>query len=225
MGTHKLALVGLVWFLAIFASISSAESATAQGLSDDYYPTDLGGQWLFKITENHSAKEASVVCDKTGKVNGLDCLHLKSSDSRLSYWVQKKDDGVYIVQTCRSVLGLADLEISFDPPIPILKFPMKSGDSWQYDGWGRTFITSKKLHVSYQNKGLKTIRLNQKSIRVFEVVSRYQVDKDPAQEQVSWYAKGLGFVGSRSKDCELSLEKFNQSQVAQSVYDDHEENP
>ena len=225
MSIHKTAVCGLVLFFAIFSGVHSTGAAVPQGLSQDYYPTDLGGEWLFKITENHSTKEASVVCDKTGKVNGLDCLHLKSSDSLLSYWVQKKDDGVYIVQTCRSVLGLADLEISFAPPIPILKFPMKPGDSWQYDGWGRTFIASKKLHISYQNKGLKTIHLNQKPLRVFEVVSRYQVDKDPVQEQVSWYAKGLGFVGSRSKDGELSLEKFNRSQMVQTDHSDQPEAP
>jgi len=40
---------------------------------------------------------------------------------------------------------------------------------------------------------------------------------------ISCYAKGFGFVGSRSKDGELSLEKFTQSQVAQTVPNDQEE--
>jgi len=214
------------WIWLFLASLAPFQplwaGASAVGAEQDYYPADLGGKWVFNITEGKNTKTASVVCDKTGTINGKPCLHLKSSDSRLSYWVQKKEDGVYIVQTCRSVLGLADLEITFDPPIPLLKFPMKKGDKWEYNGWGRTFIASKRLHITYENKGLVNSPLKQFSGPAFEVVCTHQVEKDAPVTQTSWYGKGLGFVASRSPGESISLEKFEPvSEASLSLAKEH----
>jgi len=178
-----------------------------------YYPLDLGGLWIFELKEKNQIKTALVTCDKTGKINHLNCVHLKSSENRLSCWIQKKDNVVYVVQTSRSILGLANLAISFDPPIPILKFPLTKGDTWVYQGWGRSFFLSKPLHVSYQNKGLETIQLDGKSYQAYRIEANYQVGTDPAKVQISWYAQGLGFIHSHSDALEITLKNFVPSQL------------
>jgi hypothetical protein len=186
-------------------------SGSAATPASDFYPAQLGGRWTFEIEEHHKTKTVSVNCDKAKKINHLDCLHLQSSDSRLSYWVQKKDDGIYVVQTVRSVLGLANLTITFDPPLRILKFPFKKGDHWEYQGWGRTFIASKPLHVIFDNQGLKKIALNGTHYSAFQIASSYQIANDPAQSQLSWYAKGIGFLHSQSKMMEITFKSFSGS--------------
>jgi hypothetical protein len=42
---------------------------------DGYYPLDLGGKWTFQLKEKNQLKTAVVTCDKTGRVNNLDCIH------------------------------------------------------------------------------------------------------------------------------------------------------
>jgi hypothetical protein len=181
---------------------------------DGYYPIDLGAQWAFELKEKNQIKTSVVTCDKTGKIHNLDCIHLKSSENRLSCWIQKKDNVVYIVQTSRSILGLANVSITFDPPIPILKFPLTQGDTWQYQGWGRSFFLSKPLHISYQNEGLETLLLNGKSYQAYRIEASYQVGKDPAKTQTSWYAQGLGFIHSHSDALEINLINYISSKTA-----------
>ena len=185
-------------------------SVIAKSLPDQngYYPLDLGGQWTFELKEKNQNKIAIVTCDKTGKINDLDCFHLKSSENRLSCWIQKRGDVVYIVQTVRSLLGLASLVITFDPPIPILKFPLTKGETWDYQGWCRTFLLSKPLHVSYKNEGLVALQLDGKSYKAYRIVSNYQVGNDPPKTQISWYAQGLGFIHSHSDALEITLKSF-----------------
>jgi hypothetical protein len=188
-------------------------SGVAKNLPDEngYYPLDLGGQWTFELKEKNQIKTSVVTCDKAAKINNLDCVHLKSSENRLSCWIEKKGDVVNIVQTSRSLLGLANLVITFDPPIPILKFPLTKGDTWEYQGWGRTFFLSKPLHVSYLNEGLETIQLDGKSYQAYRIESNYQVGNDPAKVQISWYAQGLGFIHSHSDALEITLKKYAPS--------------
>jgi len=205
-----LAAVMLAIALTTGAQAQSGPTSISAPASD-FYPAQLGCRWTFEVIENHKTKAATVVCDKIGKVNHLDCMHLKSNDSRLSYWVNKKDDGVYIVQTSRKVLGFANLTITFDPPLQILKFPFKKGDHWEYQGWGRTFIASKPLHVTFDNQGLKKIALNGTHYSAFQIASSYQVDKDPIQSQLSWYVKGIGFLHSQSRLMEITFKSFSDS--------------
>jgi len=178
-----------------------------------YYPIDLGAQWTFELKEKNQIKTSIVTCDKTGKIHNLECVHLKSSENRLSCWVRKEGNVVNIMQTSRSILGLANVAITFDPPIPILKFPLTKGDTWEYQGWGRTFFLSKPLHVSYQNKGLETLQLDGKSYKAYRIEASYQVGNDPAKTQISWYAQGLGFVHSHSDALEITLKNYVSSQV------------
>ena len=180
---------------------------------DGYYPIDLGGQWTFELKEKNQIKTSVVTCDKKEKINNLDCVHLKSSENRLSCWIQKKGDVVNVVQTSRSILGLANIAITFDPPLPILKFPLTQGDSWSYQGWGRSFFLSKPLHVIYQNEGLETIQLDGKSYQAYRIEANYQVGNDPAKTQFSWYAQGLGFIHSHSDALEITLINFVPSQM------------
>jgi hypothetical protein len=93
-----------------------------------------------------------------------------------------------------------------------LKFPLTKGDTWEYQGWGRTFLLSKPLHVNYKNKGLETIQLDGKSYKAYRIEADYQVDKDPAKVQISWYAQGLGFIHSHSDALEITLKSFVPSQ-------------
>ncbi len=202
--------------LALTAGVE-AQSAAISASSTDFYPAQLGGRWTFEVIENNKTKAATVFCDKMGKINHLDCMHLKSNDSRLSYWVQKTVDGVYIVQTSRKVLGFANLTITFDPPLRILKFPFKKGDHWEYQGWGRTFIASKPLHVTFDDQGLKKVILNGTHYSAFQIASSYQVDKDPVQSQLSWYAKGIGFLHSQSKRMEITFKDFSPNPTPAAV--------
>jgi hypothetical protein len=209
---------GLLLSLTLVSVASCGQnSGLAKSLPDQdgYYPIDLGGQWTFELKEKNQIKTSVVTCDKTGIINKLDCVHLKSSENRLSCWVQKKGDVVNVVQTSRSLLGLANLVITFDPPIPILKFPLTKGDTWSYQGWGRTFFLSKPLHVSYENEGLETIQLDGKSYKAYRIEAKYQVGNDPAKVQISWYAQGLGFIHSHSDALEITLKKFVPSQIVE----------
>jgi len=205
---------GLLLSLMLVSLSSYAQNnSLTKNLPDQsgYYPIDLGGQWTFELKEKNQIKTSVVTCDKTGKINNLDCVHLKSSENRLSCWIQKKGNVVNVVQTSRSILGLANLAISFDPPIPILKFPLTKGDTWSYQGWGRSFFLSKPLYVSYQNKGLETLQLNGKSYQAYRIEASYQVGNDPAKTQISWYAQGLGFIHSHSDALEITLKKYSPS--------------
>jgi len=215
---------GLLLSLMLLSLSSYAQtSGIVKSLPDEggYYPLDLGGQWTFELKEKNQIKTSVVTCDKTAKINHLDCVHLKSSENRLSCWIEKKGDVVNIVQTSRSLLGLANLVITFDPPIPILKFPLTKGDTWEYQGWGRTFFLSKPLHVRYQNKGLETIQLDGKSYQAYRIEANYQVGNDPAKIQISWYAQGLGFIHSHSDALEITLKKYISSQVVDAPRSNH----
>ncbi len=88
-------------------------------------------------------------------------------------------------------------EESFDPPLPLLKSPMKTGDSWSWSGK----LTSGSTHdagakISSKGERLKLSgEAEGEAVRVDVRVEIDGGDKKPSERKLSfWFMKGKGVV-------------------------------
>ena len=110
--------------LALFLAVAAAAPVPKEKeKAPNYYPTALGSRWVYKVGETEIATEVTASETKkdarlatvTTLVNGK-----AVSTERLSV----SDKGVF-----RTQINKADV----DPPICILKAPLKPGDKWDVD--------------------------------------------------------------------------------------------
>lgn len=160
-------------------------SAAAQGQSPDanYYPLALGNSWTYWGAGSKKKGKIFIEVIKAETVNDAQWFTLDGHfHGRYigSEILRVTKDGIF-----RHRAGGEDL----DPPLPVLKFPVKDGDRWEWHGWVKgqsvKVITSVKLEEIKSDDGTHHIAIVDATIKSKRGI------RIPAR---AWYVPNVGMT-------------------------------
>ncbi|GEM_PF-6415034 len=122
---------------------------------------------------------------------GVTAIRVNAPLRKLSYWIQESVDGLYMFRTRRPLSFLGHITAHFEPPLKVIQFPMKEGDTWTYDGKAVTWIKNAKIHIDFVNRGVKTYRVGNRVIQAYRIDSKIKFGKLQPYYQISWYGNSI----------------------------------
>jgi len=185
------------------AFVLAAPSGQSQQKDVDFFPLKIGSKWHYKsrdekvVVEVAKAETLEIIRDKKKgkeKVPGV-TLKITSAGRELTEQVAVLDDGVYR-------FAVAGKEIT--PPLCILKFPIKKGDTWPVDS----------VCNEQPIKGVFTSNEAEITVPAFKNAFRAVTTsfKDPKMTFEYFFAPGYGIVKQRieigGSKLLLELEKY-----------------
>ncbi len=134
MKTNRLIRI-LLLVLAVQAGLISCGQKNA-----DYFPLDEGLYWRYNMRYeimNGPDKSFFVVENRSPQKNGSDWLYEQTTMAGKSYFYQKVNDGIKLVQQSRH----GDFEDeTTEQDRYLLKFPLEKGATWQSETFSRVLI-------------------------------------------------------------------------------------
>lgn len=127
------------------------------------------------------------------------------------YWVRGTREGVFLAKTCRKIPLLGSINVTFDPPIPFLKFPLQKGDRWIYEGKGVTWIKNRSFRMEFENTGLGEYRTPRGPVSAWRIEATVHMGKNREYHQVSWYGLDLGYLGGSDDTSRTWIAGWNLS--------------
>jgi hypothetical protein len=206
-------------FFPVFLLLSGA--ALAAGTDwQPYCPIDKGQGWdygFFSKKENKQKDNIRAFIKKTEKYDGSEYFVYEVPSERMYYYFSKDSTGIYVkaARICIPVLEFINLDISFNPPVCVLKFPFVKDESWTYDGIAHVrvfaFIDVKtKLIVLFKMHWREYLDIFGKKTPVFHLsaVSNRRWDKETPIAGEFWLAKYIGVVKAETNNSLLELKAY-----------------
>lgn len=169
----------------------------------DYYPLKAGSKWIYSGDVNGQKISMTNQIAKIENIDGISLSRLETLNAQMAVVSNE-----HLAATEKGVFRHRITGIESDPPFCILKYPVKSGETWQVDSKvGNDVITGsctvEKEEVTVPAGKYTTMKVTTKA----EVVpSGQKVDN------TVWLAPGVGIVKQKSDlgavTISLELEKF-----------------
>lgn len=194
---HKTKL-NIIMTIAILAVIILSFSSCSFFKQPDYFPLNQGSEWVYVF----GSDELTFKVTGEETVNGKKCsiyeAVMKGIPSQREYY-QKTDKELIAVM--RSY-GNGQIKVNLNPPETLMKFPLKTGDSWTWSGQlGNTekvtfnFKVSKKEKITVPAGTFNSIKI--------EINGSTQGGKSISTER--WYAPNVGMIKDISKFGPINL--------------------
>jgi hypothetical protein len=175
------------------------------------YPLATGLEWLFEETQDASVDHEVLRCAGKGvKADERGWWVLRGLRQGLRYLVRWDGDAVRLRKTRRPIPLLGKISVTFDPPIPLIRFPLKPGDRWTYEGEAQTWIKDRRIRIEFTAVGWEewdSPAWNGRAWRVDCVVSH---GKGEPISQTSYYAPGIGYIGGRTSSARTRILEFRR---------------
>lgn len=158
----------------------------------DYFPLSTGNTWRYKT---NMGSPLTVVVKNQKTIGDWNCFVVESftydkKNCVKSDYFAQKDDGIYCLRSSFPVTSMF-----FDPPITILRFPLKKGLSWKWTGKIGIF-DAKYFYRVLGRESLLILGKKYSAIKVHvkgntSVIGDYEADR--------WYAPNIGMIKEDSK--------------------------
>ena len=131
----------LIFIAALMTGGWSATTFAAEPRDADYYPLKVGNEWRYEFEADG---KTSTLVSRVAKQEEIDGVLLYRIDSEIdsepfgTEHLRVTDEGVF---RCRYNGG------ELDPPVCVIKFPLKEGETWQ----GKTGRGKEKYEISRQH--------------------------------------------------------------------------
>lgn len=209
-------LIALGVITAAFLSITTAMTSYAQKKADikpgitgsdkrpsspptnggmDFFPLQQGNWWVYgKSTKDPDAPEITIKVTGKAKVEGMDCFIYETSVgnrvNRRDYLELKPGEGIYSRK--REVFTPGGVKEFFpQPPDLLLKFPLKTGSSWE---WEDNSLKKLKGFNIFEITGHEIVRTEAGDFNSFRLEVYQENTKGDKFKTVRWFAKGVGMV-------------------------------
>jgi hypothetical protein len=178
----------------------------------DYYPLALGNQWVYRTEVNGDRGYPSMM-SKVGRidqVNGqpearIDCII--SGETIVSE---------YYVSTDKGILHYGCPPDSFDPPVFMLRYPIKVGDSWN----DTRKVALGTATFAYRVEKVEEIEVPAGKFNAVKVDSTTKI-KNTSLKCSFWFADGVGLVKfvvhAPNREVTQELEKFQKAETGASI--------
>jgi hypothetical protein len=165
--------------LILVPSVSYAVDPKEKSKPTDYLPTDEGAAWVYRVGDREQTQVVSEVKEKNG-AKIVVMMGIANGRKVPAKTMSLTPEGVFM-------LSMGKLE--YDPPICVLKLPIKEGEEWPVrlvsgkDEFKLTHTTRKVEKLKFQNGTYEAIPVT---------VLGNVAGKDVVMTQ--WYAPGVGLV-------------------------------
>lgn len=182
-----------------------------------YCPVKTPQGWEYKFTskkENKQKDNIQAFMNRTENIEGIEYFVYEVPSRRMYYYLTKDPTGIYVktARVCLPVLEFLNMNITFNPPVCVLKFPIVKGEEWRYDGLARVHIFAvidieKTLTVRFKMYGPEYLTVAGRKMRVFHLfalASRKWEEENPISGD-AWFGKYLGVVRAETKNSLMEL--------------------
>jgi hypothetical protein len=195
-----LVVVVIAAFPAVAQSPSTGKTtkagSDAKNKTPDYYPLKVGTKWQYQIDLGGGRQvERTCQISRIDQVEGKDLARLEvyASGRKLSYseHLESTEGGVFRVR-------MNDVE--FSPPICLIKYPPRSGQTWEAE----TTAGGRRMKVSNTTGRAEDIQVPAGKYRAIPctlVVS----DQTDRYTNVYWFVEGVGVVKQESETGEQTV--------------------
>lgn len=170
-------------------------SSPSLGEGSEYFPLQQGNWWIYgKTGQDPDAPEITVKVTGKTKVEGVDCFIYETSIgkriNRRDYLEQRPGEGIYSIK--REVFtGKGVKEFFPQPPDLLLKFPLKTGSSWE---WDDDSVQQLKGFNIFEITGYEIVRTDAGDFLSFRLEVYQENIRGDKLKTVRWFAKGVGMV-------------------------------
>lgn len=123
------------------ALVFAASTAVAQGPASDLFPLKKGNKWVYKVDAQEVTVEV-VGSEKVDKDELMKVVTKVGGQEKATEYYLVKADGIYRAKVNNDKI---------DPPVMILKLPVKKGETWKIDSKVNTQTVKGEFKVADDN--------------------------------------------------------------------------
>jgi hypothetical protein len=176
-------VAGILIAMAI-AQSGGAQAPPAQNKLPDYYPLKPGTKWTYDLDPGNGRRIR--VTNQIARIETIDGKSMARLETIINGRVAMTQ---HLLSTPEGVFRYRTGEADISPPLRILKYPFKEGETWQAEAMiGRE--QSKILFKSGRHEELMS------GVAKYQAISvECEINADGAQlKNTSWYAPDVGMV-------------------------------
>jgi hypothetical protein len=204
----------IVFYLVLFLNIIPLMSQTfaKNPASERFYPYPRTARWDYQEmdTQNNRFYDETVFRENEPVTfEGFSWNILRGQKYGNAYWVRTSVEGVFLYRIRRKIPILGNINVTFEPALLFLKFPLKKGDKWSYEGTGVTWIKNKSVRMDFENLGPCEYITPQGTVRAWKIQSTVTMGHGQAFYQVAWYGLDTGYLGGWNDDSRTWLKGWS----------------
>jgi hypothetical protein len=197
--------------------------ACAQTGDEKYCPLDAGQTWnysFFSKKENLQKDDIQAYVDKSRMYHGILCRVYQSPSKSTTFYISIDKSGVYVrgATVKLPIVGFINVDIVFRPAGQVMKFPVKEGDTWHYQGIAAAttmaFINVEtKISGDFTVMGLEEVDVNGKTMTAYHltgIASRAWSVEKPIKGDC-WMAENIGLVKGETVNSRIEMKAFNNN--------------
>ena len=208
---RKIALITaaiLVLFAVSVAAGQAKPKVVATAIADDsytYYPGHVGNVLYLKGIKRSVPDKTLYVKAETKAIetrDGKEYYYFYAPQVEIRYLINiDKENGISmkIIKYPFPFFG-ASIEVTLTPQMMFLKFPLKVGEKWSYQGRGEATLlgfikVGRDLKTDFEIIGKETVKTEAGDFEAYNVLANVdEGDGKPVRSEKYWYAKGLGYT-------------------------------
>ena len=157
----------------------------------EYFP--LTANMGFKFKSNAGETIAKVEQDNRGVAITYDAPNFTYKQNLF-----KTDKGVYLTRTETSAFLFFGKDISYPEPVLRIPFPLKAGDSWQWEGLETEDEDTTRLTISGKALGEEIIETSGGKFSCLRIELEVSSENGSQNKVNEWFAPGIGLVKSHA---------------------------
>ena len=190
-------ITAVILWMAILA-VSYAENKPSSPPKDggaDYFPLKAGNLWVYgKSNKEADAPDITIRVTGKAKVEGVDCFVYETSIgsriNRRDYLELRSGDGIYSRK--REIFTpMGTKEFFPQPPDLLLKFPLKTGSSWEWEDNSEKKLKGFNI---FEITGYESIRTEAGDFDCYRLEVYQENTRGDKYKTVRWFAKEVGMV-------------------------------
>ncbi len=194
---------GILFSVAIAFVSGASLTAANDEAKPDYYPLKVGTKWHYEVTANGEKKN---VTNAIAKIETIDGKSLSRLETTIMDQVKATE---HLTVTDKGVFRNRINETEISPPVCLLKFPVKDGESWESE----VKIGTEK--VTFKAKAGKEEDVTVPAGKYKAVTSELEVMAGNVNVKTRyWFAKDVGVVKQTMEingmNVDMELAKFEK---------------
>lgn len=190
-----------ICFLGCNSKTKAIENKEKESKKTDwtqYFPLKEGNMWVYgvKAGSNTNLDKYFIVVSGKENVNGTECfvceggIYKGDDEKKVAQWEYYtiSDDGLFAI---KRAYRNKTLFTNFDPPEPMLKFPLEKGKKWKWHG---KIFKNTSGKFDFEVIGEEEIITPAGTFKATRVDMKGTASDGSSVESSKWYAEGVGVV-------------------------------
>jgi len=179
-------------------------TTVASAASPDYYPLNVNDKWTYDVK---AGDKELVVSASVAKIEKIDDKELARIDSEINGKVATTE---HLTSNDTGVYRARYNGVDFDPPVQILRYPIKEGETWDGEtkAGSETFKYTVRVAKAKDEVEVPAGKFETVKVEIKLVQNKQSVDS------IYWFADGVGIVKQEASiqntKLTLELQKFEK---------------